>query len=48
MKITIYGWSTSGTMRRGTWAYGPDAHTSVDAARALAWAGRMIPATGTQ
>src|SRR6266568_4932704 len=23
--------------RRGTWAYGPDAHTPVDAARALAW-----------
>ena len=25
--------------RRGTWAYGPDAHTPVDAARALAWWG---------
>ena len=25
--------------RRGTWAYGPDAHTPVDAARALAWDG---------
>ena len=25
--------------RRGTWAYGPDAHTPVDAARALAWGG---------
>ena len=23
--------------RRGTWAYGPDAHTPVDAARALTW-----------
>jgi SRSO17 transposase len=39
--------------RRGTWAYGPDAHTSVDAARALAWTGpgragpgRMILASG--
>ena len=25
--------------RRGTWAYGPDAHTPVDSARALAWGG---------
>ena len=25
--------------RRGTWAYGPDAHTPVDAARDLAWDG---------
>src|SRR2546423_7652277 len=25
--------------RRGTWAYGPDAHTPVDAARAPAWGG---------
>ncbi|WP_345663459.1 transposase, partial [Streptomyces iranensis] len=25
--------------RRGTWAYGPDAHTPVDAARGLAWHG---------
>src|SRR3954452_19984073 len=25
--------------RRGTWAYGPDAHTPVDAARALTWHG---------
>ncbi|MFD7445157.1 transposase [Streptomyces sp. NPDC059909] len=23
--------------RRGTWAYGPDAHTPVDAARELTW-----------
>ena len=29
--------------RRGTWAYGPDAHTPVDAARALAWDGPTIP-----
>jgi hypothetical protein len=29
--------------RRGTWAYGPDAHTSVDAARALAWDGPEDP-----
>jgi hypothetical protein len=29
--------------RRGTWAYGPDAHTPVDAARALAWAGPDDP-----
>jgi hypothetical protein len=29
--------------RRGTWAYGPDAHTPVDAARALAWDGPEDP-----
>ncbi len=29
--------------RRGTWAYGPDAHTPVDAARALAWNGPGDP-----
>ena len=29
--------------RRGTWAYGPDAHTPVDAARALAWSGPDEP-----
>jgi hypothetical protein len=29
--------------RRGTWAYGPDAHTPVDAARALAWNGPGHP-----
>jgi hypothetical protein len=29
--------------RRGTWAYGPDAHTPVDAARALAWTGPDDP-----
>jgi hypothetical protein len=29
--------------RRGTWAYGPDAHTPVDAARALAWDGPGDP-----
>ena len=29
--------------RRGTWAYGPDAHTPVDAARALAWSGPDDP-----
>jgi hypothetical protein len=29
--------------RRGTWAYGPDAHTPVDAARALAWHGPGDP-----
>jgi hypothetical protein len=29
--------------RRGTWAYGPDAHTPVDAARALAWNGPDDP-----
>jgi len=29
--------------RRGTWAYGPDAHTPVDAARALAWHGPDEP-----
>jgi DDE superfamily endonuclease len=29
--------------RHGTWAYGPDAHTPVDAARALAWNGPGDP-----
>src|SRR5438132_8733893 len=29
--------------RRGTWACGPDAHTPVDAARALAWGGPGDP-----
>jgi SRSO17 transposase len=29
--------------RRGMWAYGPDAHTPVDAARALAWHGPDDP-----
>src|ERR1700736_1963534 len=29
--------------RRGTWAYGPDAHTPVDAARELAWGGSDEP-----
>src|SRR5437773_3620345 len=29
--------------RRGTWAYGADAHTPVDAARALAWDGPDDP-----
>jgi hypothetical protein len=29
--------------RRGTWAYGPDAHTPVDAARVLAWGGPDEP-----
>src|SRR6266566_2408955 len=29
--------------RRGMWAYGPDAHTPVDAARALAWDGPEDP-----
>jgi DDE superfamily endonuclease len=29
--------------RRGMWAYGPDAHTLVDAARALAWHGSEDP-----
>ena len=29
--------------RRGAWAYGPDAHTPVDAARALAWDGPEDP-----
>jgi hypothetical protein len=32
--------------RRGTWAYGADAHTPVDAARALAWNGAADPETG--
>jgi hypothetical protein len=29
--------------RRGTWAYGPEAHTPVDAARVLAWGGPDDP-----
>jgi hypothetical protein len=29
--------------RRGIWAYGPDAHTPVDSARALAWGGPDDP-----
>src|SRR5206468_31140 len=29
--------------RHGTWAYGPDAHTPADAARALAWRGPDDP-----
>ena len=29
--------------RRGTWAYGPDVHTPVDAARALEWDGPEDP-----
>jgi hypothetical protein len=29
--------------RRGTWAYGPDARTPVDAERALAWGGPDDP-----
>jgi DDE superfamily endonuclease len=29
--------------RHGTWAYGPDAHTPADAARALAWGGPEDP-----
>ena len=29
--------------RRGTWAYGPDAHTPVDSARVLAWTGPGDP-----
>jgi hypothetical protein len=33
--------------RRGTWAYGPDAHTPVDAARALAWDGPDDPGDWT-
>ena len=28
--------------RRGMWAYGPDAHTPADAARALAWGGPRL------
>src|SRR5438067_5807805 len=34
--------------RRGTWARDADAHTPVEAARALAGAGRRIPATGSR
>ena len=34
--------------RRGTWAYGPDAHTPVDAAAPWPGAGRMNLATGTR
>ena len=33
--------------RHGTWAYGPDAHTPVDAARALAWDGPEDPGDWT-
>ncbi len=33
--------------RRGTWACGPDAHTPVDAARALAWDGPEDPGDWT-
>ena len=33
--------------RRGTWAYGADAHTPVDAARALAWDGPEDPGDWT-
>jgi hypothetical protein len=33
--------------RRGMWAYGPDAHTPVDAARALAWDGPDDPGDWT-
>jgi hypothetical protein len=33
--------------RRGVWAYGPDAHTPVDAARALAWDGPDDPGDWT-
>jgi hypothetical protein len=33
--------------RRGTWAYGPDAHTPVDAARAVAWDGPEDPGDWT-
>jgi hypothetical protein len=33
--------------RRGTWAYGPDAHTPVDAARVLAWDGPDDPGDWT-
>ncbi len=33
--------------RRGTWAYGPDAHTPVDAARELAWHGPDRPGDWT-
>jgi DDE superfamily endonuclease len=31
------------TLHRGTWAYGPDAYTPVDAARELAWDGPERP-----
>ncbi len=34
--------------RRGTWAYGADAHTPVDAARALAWDGPEDPGDWTR
>ena len=34
--------------RRGTWARAADAHTPVDAARALAWDGPDDPATGSR
>ncbi len=33
--------------RRGTWAYGPDAHTPIDAARELAWHGPDRPGDWT-
>ncbi|MFD5429830.1 transposase [Streptomyces sp. NPDC127084] len=33
--------------RRGTWAYGPDAHTPADAARELAWRGPDAPGDWT-
>ena len=32
--------------RRGTWAYGPDAHTPATRPASCAGAGRMIRATG--
>jgi len=32
--------------RRRTWAYGPEAHIPVDAARALAWNGPDDPGDG--
>ncbi len=34
--------------RRGTWAYGPDAHTPSMPPAPWPGAGRMIPATGTR
>ena len=34
--------------RRGTWASGPHAHALADAARAAAWDGPTIPATGNR